>query len=356
MIKHALKKGILFKPIIGASIQNPSLAKLFAHIYALAGALLIDVRGEAKMVRAVREGIKEAGGSTAVIASVSPMQNDPHFLKAAIDWMACEGCGQCEAVCPHGAISILEINKARVTTENCRGCGHCLDVCPSTAIKLTDPERADSLQGIVRECMDAGADSIEFHLSGMNDNEVHSVISSLKDEIRTINSGGYPVSICVGSLQSSPAEILEVVKMLISLLGSEGFFIQADGETMAETKRGYGLQSLALVSLITGAYPNVRVIASGGTTEKTWDVARMLKIPISGIGMGLRSFEAVKPYIFGDQISDVTDAVSAARTLSCPFESMNNDHDETLFKGSAWHTLNSREAYNETIITESKWS
>ena len=61
--------------------------------------------------------------------------------------LLCNGCGQCEKVCPYGAISYetLEINDhgvretrrvARVNTAVCQGCGACTVTCPSGAMDL----------------------------------------------------------------------------------------------------------------------------------------------------------------------------------------------------------------------------
>ncbi len=63
------------------------------------------------------------------------------------DELLCNGCGQCEKVCPYGAISYetLEINDhgvretrrvARVNTAVCQGCGACTVTCPSGAMDL----------------------------------------------------------------------------------------------------------------------------------------------------------------------------------------------------------------------------
>ena len=61
--------------------------------------------------------------------------------------LLCNGCGQCEKVCPYGAISYetLEINDhgvrevrrvARVNSAVCQGCGACTVTCPSGAMDL----------------------------------------------------------------------------------------------------------------------------------------------------------------------------------------------------------------------------
>ena len=50
---------------------------------------------------------------------------------------ACLGYGNCVAVCPHDAISIVD-NVAKINQENCIGCGICVRTCPNNIIKLID--------------------------------------------------------------------------------------------------------------------------------------------------------------------------------------------------------------------------
>ncbi|MCK4306364.1 MAG: 4Fe-4S binding protein [Candidatus Eisenbacteria sp.] len=55
-------------------------------------------------------------------------------LIAVVDAETCTSCGQCEQVCPVGAISVHDV--ARVDKEKCNGCGQCVAVCPSDALSL----------------------------------------------------------------------------------------------------------------------------------------------------------------------------------------------------------------------------
>lgn len=331
-ITENLSRGILFKPILGASIQDSSIAEKLAFICASAGAPLIDVRGEAAMVKAVRKGIDTAGTDTKIIASVTPNASDIHFLKASVNRLDCNGCGQCTSGCPHQAIAVIESAKAEIYTKSCRGCGHCIDICPASAITLISPPQEKTFHEIVQESIKAGADTIEFHCSGMRSKEIYDALITVIEEVRAINQAGYPISVCVGSLKSSPAEIISVVRMLTDTIGTGNFFIQADGETMADSIKGFGLQSLALVSLIRNIFPEVSCIASGGTTEATWRVAKELSIPISGIGMGLRVLELLR-------ISENDIAILTARTLFCPWNNMTYNPDGIISKGSAWYDL-----------------
>jgi len=64
-----------------------------------------------------------------------PIQNHEHIPKAIIDTANCNGCGDCIAICPVDAISLIN-GKAEVTDE-CIGCGACEMQCQQEAIEVT---------------------------------------------------------------------------------------------------------------------------------------------------------------------------------------------------------------------------
>lgn len=61
----------------------------------------------------------------------------------------CTGCGECEIVCPAGAIH-LENNKSVVDSAKCIGCASCLAVCPTMAMFI-DFEASDKAQQKIGE-------------------------------------------------------------------------------------------------------------------------------------------------------------------------------------------------------------
>ena len=58
-----------------------------------------------------------------------------------IDLVRCNGCGGCVAVCPEGALYLVE-DRAMVDARLCRECEACVAACPMEAIAITTPEAA----------------------------------------------------------------------------------------------------------------------------------------------------------------------------------------------------------------------
>lgn len=54
-----------------------------------------------------------------------------------VDDMLCTGCAACQAVCPHGAITLVH-QCARIDAALRTVCGACVEVCPSGAIFLVE--------------------------------------------------------------------------------------------------------------------------------------------------------------------------------------------------------------------------
>jgi ferredoxin len=50
-----------------------------------------------------------------------------------VDTSRCIGCGECEEVCPYGAIEVID-GDAVVNPALCHQCNRCIETCPEGAI------------------------------------------------------------------------------------------------------------------------------------------------------------------------------------------------------------------------------
>jgi ferredoxin-type protein NapH len=66
----------------------------------------------------------------AVLAACSgPLAN----TMFTVDPSRCIGCGECEQVCPYGAIEVID-GDAVINPVLCHQCNRCMEVCPEGAI------------------------------------------------------------------------------------------------------------------------------------------------------------------------------------------------------------------------------
>lgn len=59
---------------------------------------------------------------------------------ASVDKNVCVSCGECQYVCPMGAVSIVGGMFAQVDLKKCVGCGKCFKSCPAGCIKIIEEE------------------------------------------------------------------------------------------------------------------------------------------------------------------------------------------------------------------------
>lgn len=52
-----------------------------------------------------------------------------------VDTNKCIGCGSCAAICPVGAIKLVD-GKAQISAKKCIKCGSCASFCPVSAITI----------------------------------------------------------------------------------------------------------------------------------------------------------------------------------------------------------------------------
>ena len=77
----------------------------------------------------------------------------------------CIGCGACQKICAHSAITIAD-KKASINHDFCVGCGRCIGVCPMDAVRSADDESNDILNCKIAEySLAVLKDRPAFHIS-----------------------------------------------------------------------------------------------------------------------------------------------------------------------------------------------
>jgi Pyruvate/2-oxoacid:ferredoxin oxidoreductase delta subunit len=300
-----LKQGRLLKVISGAAVNDAVDVYRYSVIWTLAGASMIDVCADHHVVKAAVKGRNDAiarfgltAGETLIMASPT-LPGDVHRLKAELIADRCTNCEVClPPVCPDDCI-LSGPKVIVIETPKCRGCNSCVEICPEQALKLV-PMPTPPLPSAVEVAQQAGCDSVELHLSGESPTAVRRYLEAVWPvlEDRTI------VSVCVGSQQSSPTDVVQILRQIDEVRRGRPMIIQADGSTMGG--RPGALQALALAELVLEVgLPNLWVIASGSVTELTWETASRHGLKIGGVGIGIRARELVRealhdPAVFAD--------------------------------------------------------
>lgn len=302
---RALAQGTFLKVIAGAAVDDATEVFRFATVWALAGADAIDVCSDHHVVTAAVRGRAEAvrrfgesAGRTLVMASPT-LPGDVHRLKAVLSRELCTNCKVClPPVCPDDCI-YPGAATVRVEQAKCRGCNSCIEICPHGALALV-PMPTPPLADAVRIAIGAGADAVEVHLSGEPPDAVRRHLAAVWPALRPTTL----LSVCIGSQQSSPAEVIAILRVIDEVRRDRPIVVQADGSTMGG--RPGGLQALALAELVLELrLPQVYVIASGGVSELTWETATNHTLGIAGVGAGIRARELVRaaledPLVFKD--------------------------------------------------------
>ncbi len=338
-LKKKLIENKCFKVICGAGNEDKEEVKKISFIYTLAGATLLDVSANPDVVRASVEGINLANKFNAkynigvnnkpfIVVSVG-MPGDHHVRKSYIDPETCIGCKICIPVCPTKAIpedfvgkldyfkklggSFSEENQDKeiVVKELCIGCGKCSAICPKDNI-ISYRHPKNELKKLLPECINAGAESIELH-AGVSEDEL------TLDEwqiIKDSNPNQFN-SICLDRLNLSNF-LLENRIEKIKNISEEKLIIQADGIPMSGGENDYNttLQAIACADIINkkfnmrknikeksasggkasisskkiyrtnGHKLGIYVLVSGGTNEKTKELANLTNVRVNGVSIG----------------------------------------------------------------------
>ena len=286
----------IFKLVLGLGNKHFEEIEELVTIYAIAGVDMFDINPSKEAVEAVMRGVKKSGKNPDdFYYSISMgLSGDTHIQKCIINKDKCKNCGKCAKNCPQNAI-VPDKNSYKVIEQNCIGCQKC-DVCK--AISFTECEY--DVEKIVKIAKKYNLDCIEIHLSTKKipDKEIKYVIQNFKGAL----------SLCLDRKFYSNERVKKLIHKVTKWKGDTNFIIQADGVPMSGGDNTFNstLQAVAMAHLIQpyGTY----ILMSGGTNEKTSELAKMCSLRYNGISIGSYARKIVKD-------KNLTDAVTQAQRL-----------------------------------------
>jgi len=350
ILQKLLNEEKCFKMICGAGNEDASYVKKLALVYTLAGAKILDVSCNVKVIEHAMEGIDMAydlAPSLGVEIEIRPyimasvgMPGDHHVRKSYIDPNKCVGCNLCIPVCPTEAIpkgftEKLDLfkglggsfenedqSKEIVTKDLCIGCGKCSNICPKDDI-ISYRHNARELRKLLPLCMEAGAETFELH-AAVGEDKVTMEEWAL---ITEINPNNYN-SMCLDRLNlgnlNLEHRIAEAKK-----ISKDKIIVQADGYPMSGGENDFNttLQAVACADVINkkfnmrvdkktaktgpgkakltskrayrpmGHKTGVYIILSGGTNALSKQLANQAGVRCSGIAIGTYARDIVENFI-----------------------------------------------------------
>lgn len=307
-LREVLESGDCFKMICGAGNEDALYVKKLALVYTLAGAKILDVSCNVKVIEHAMEGIdlaydlaKEMGEDIGVrpfiMASIG-MPGDHHVRKSYIDPDLCLGCKLCIPVCPTNAIPqgfTLELDKWKelggsyenedqskeiVIKDLCIGCGKCSNICPRDNI-ISYRHNARELRELLPKCMDAGAETFELH-AAVGEDDITIEEWKVLNEINTTNYN----SMCLDRLNLGNLRLEHRISEAASISGNRTL-IQADGYPMSGGEDDYNttLQAVACADVINKKFNIKRKKVKKETSGKAKTINKMFYKPLSSDGV-----------------------------------------------------------------------
>lgn len=286
----------IFKLVLGLGNQDLESIKHLVEIYCEAGADMFDINPSKEAVETVFDTIKKSGKDIKdFYYSISTaLAGDVHAQKCFITPEKCKRCGKCVKKCPQSAI-VFEDKYPKVITQKCIGCRKCDDC---KAISFTDTKT--EIENIVKIATEYKLDCIELHLSAKKipDEEIKYIIKEFDGVL----------SLCLDRKHYSNERVKKLINKVTKWNKSAKFIIQADGVPMSGGDNSFEstLQAVSMAHLVQpyGTY----ILMSGGTNEKTSELAKMCSLRYNGVSVGSYARKIVK-----DKTKE--DAVIAAKRL-----------------------------------------
>lgn len=370
-LRQLLNSGSCFKMICGAGNEDALYVKKLALVYTLAGAKILDVSCNVKVIEHAMQGIDLAyelskdlgvdiGVRPFIMASIG-MPGDHHVRKSYIDPTLCLGCRLCIPVCPTNAIpegftSALDMwkelggsyeqedqSKEIVVKDLCIGCGKCSNICPKDDI-ISYRHNARKLRELLPKCMEAGAETFELH-AAVGEDDVTMEEWKVLNEINPHNYN----SMCLDRLNLGNLKLEHRIAEA-ALISDGKIIIQADGYPMSGGEDDYNttLQAVACADVINKRF-NIRrkkveketsgkakminkmfyqpldskkvipIVLSGGTNSLSRELAEAAWVRCNGIAIGTFARDIVEDFVrdenFYSDINTIKSAYEIAKSL-----------------------------------------
>jgi Fe-S-cluster-containing hydrogenase component 2 len=262
-----LSKKNCFKLILGANNQDCIKISEIIKIYYEAGCRFFDISASKDVYNIIPDEIKK---NSFICVSVGT-SDDIHFSKCKINTSLCKKCNKCKNVCIQNAID----DKFSITEYKCIGCQKCKQNCSYNAIETYQKQALWDFD--LFNCIDC----IEFHISSKNKEEIF-----LKWKMLVENFDGY-ISISTSRKYFSDTELTFILSKMLEIKNNK-IIIQADGNSMTggDDDCLSSLQALSCCDFINKNFKNIPVFLSGGVNDKTYNLAKMFNLDVTGISVG----------------------------------------------------------------------
>lgn len=376
-LKKLLEDQNCFKMICGAGNEDTVQVKKLAFIYTLAGAKILDVSANVKVVQSAMEGIDLAYSYCSnlniqidirpyIMVSIG-MPGDHHVRKSYIDPNKCIGCTLCIPVCPTDAIpknfvKELDIFKALngsfdnpdsskeiVIKDLCIGCGKCSNICPKNDI-ISYRHSFRELNLLLPQCLEAGAELFELH-AAVGEDEI-----TLKEWqlICDINNTNYN-SMCLDRLNLGNLKLEHRIS-LAKHIAKNKIMIQADGYPMSGGEDDFNttLQAVACADVVNKKFNMklnkkreidelgkekisskkiykslnsldvIPILISGGTNSHSKELANLSGVRINGVSIGTYARDLIEKFIVVKDFYDNHELIESAYLKSKNLVELNN--------------------------------
>jgi ferredoxin len=353
--------------ICGAGNEDISQVKKLSFVYTLAGAKILDVSANVKVVESAMEGIDLAisySKKLNITIDVRPyimvsigMPGDHHVRKSFIDPYKCIGCTLCIPVCPTDAIPkdfVKKLDLFKNNDENdhkeivikdlCIGCGKCSNICPKDDI-ISYRHSNRELRELLPKCLDSGAELFELH-AAVGEDDVTLQEWNLVCELNQKNYN----SMCLDRLNLGNFKLENRIDEAIKISNNK-LMIQADGYPMSGGENDYNttLQAIACADVVNKRFNMklnkkrendllgkqtikskklykpiydddvVPILISGGTNSFSKELANKTNVRINGVSIGTYARDLIEENIcnsdFFENDEEIKKAYEKAKNL-----------------------------------------